>query len=108
MKGFLCFTQAKNNEEFKGILKRRGWIFLGISLMGLLTIAAVLLAEIVFHVEMMEYSSGFLCGLGTGILAGGLVLWIRNRRILKDEARIKKERLACTDEREIAIGAKAL
>lgn len=25
MKGFMCYTQAKNNEEFKAILKRRGW-----------------------------------------------------------------------------------
>lgn len=108
MKGFMCFTQAKNNEEFKVILKRRGWMFLGISIIGLLTILAVVLAAGVFQVEMNDHTAGLLSGMGTGLLAAGLILFLRNQQIRKDESRIKKERLACTDEREIAIAAKAL
>jgi len=46
-------------------------------------------------------------GVGSGVMAAALVLWIRFQRILKNPEKLKAMRLSNTDERNKEIGGKA-
>lgn len=105
MKGMFCFVKVCSNEEFKKILKKRCRVYLAFAVLGILTLGMALLAG---EGILDDYRKGFLCGVGSGLFIGGALLFARIRRILKSEERVKKERLLCTDERELAISSQAL
>ena len=54
------------------------------------------------------YFSGFYCGLGTGLALGFLVLILRTRRLLRNEAALRRDFTKYTDERNRAIRHRAL
>ena len=56
----------------------------------------------------VEYFSGFYCGLGTGLALGFLVLILRTRRLLRNEAALRRDFTKYTDERNRAIRHRAL
>ena len=56
----------------------------------------------------VEYFSGFYCGMGTGLALGFLVLILRTRRLLRDEAALRRDFTKYTDERNRAIRHRAL
>ena len=43
-----------------------------------------------------------------GLICSGIVFLIRNKRLMKDEEKLKEARLQVTDERNIEIGSRAL
>ena len=51
----------------------------------------------------VEYFSGFYCGMGTGLALGFLVLILRTRRLLRNEAALRRDFTKYTDERNRAI-----
>lgn len=108
MRGIFCYTERCSSEEFQKIMRKRGFWYLGICIMGLLTLVMVFVTDGMEGAQMAEYTRGFLSGMGSGLIAGGAVLFLRSRRILKHEELLKKERIRCTDERERAISSKAL
>lgn len=71
-------------------------------LFGLLAVPALLPAGDV------DYFSGFYCGLGAGLALGFLVLILRTRRLLRDEAALRRDFTQYTDERNRAIRHRAL
>ena len=55
-----------------------------------------------------DYMLGVYCGIGVGLICSGIVFLIRNKRLMKDEEKLKEARLQVTDERNIEIGSRAL
>ena len=52
-----------------------------------------------------DYMLGVYCGIGVGLICSGIVFLIRNKRLMKDEEKLKEARLQVTDERNIEIGS---
>ncbi len=108
MKGILCSTKARNNEEYRKVIKRRMQLSALIGAIGLLTTALSLMAEYVWGLEISDHILGVYCGMGCGLLAGCIVLWIKQGRLLKDEEKLTQSRLENADERIEEINNKAL
>ncbi len=53
-----------------------------------------------------EFSSGFYTGIGSGLIAAGLITILRNLRLLKNEDAIKRREIYEADERNRMIGLK--
>ena len=109
MKGF-CFmsaTKATNNEEYRKQIQIKNKYMWGLILLGLITAAVAYYMEFSGRVKVDDYMLGVYCGLGIGLFACGIALLIRNKRLLKDEAKLKEARLQATDERNVEIGMRA-
>ena len=107
MNGVLCKTSAKNNDEYKIVIKNRIKIMIAMTIIGIITTAVGFGAEFYFKAAINEHMLGVYSGMGTGLFASGIVLWIKNKRLLGNEEKLKASRLANTDERNREIGNKA-
>lgn len=107
MKRWLFSIQAKNNEEYKHVIRLRMRIMVVAMILGLLTLTAALLATLVWHVTLGDFMLGVYSGTGSGLFISALVMWIWCKSLLKNEEKLKKERLKDTDERLQAIGQKS-
>lgn len=108
IKGLLYQCNARTNEEYKVELKKRQRLMGILLLLGVLTIGTII-ALILINPETQEsYPAGFFCGIGTGLILGGLLGIIKIRKTISNEAALKQARLTETDEREQAISAKAV
>ncbi len=109
MKGF-CFmsaTKATNNEEYRKQIQAKNKCIWGLILLGLITAVIAYYMEFSGKMKVDDYMLGVYCGLGVGLVASGIAFLIRNKRLLKDEAKLKKARLEQTDERNVEIGIHA-
>ncbi len=108
IKGLLYQCNARTNEEYKVELKKRQRLMGILLLLGALTIGTII-ALILINPETLEsYPAGFFCGIGTGLILGGLLGILKIRKTISNEAALKQARLTETDEREQAISAKAV
>lgn len=108
IKGLLYQCNARTNEEYKLELKKRQRLMGILLLLGVLTLSTMIALILINPENLESYTAGFFCGVGTGLILGGLLGIIKIRKTLKDEAAIKEARLTETDEREQAISAKAI
>lgn len=110
MKGFCLFavTKAQNNEEYRKKLMAQNkymWIIL---LVGLITAAAAFCMEFLTELPLDDFMLGVYSGVGVGLVAVSLVFQIRNRRLLKDEEKLKEARLQFTDERNVELASRSI
>ena len=105
MKGFclLSGSKATNNEEFRKQLQAKNK-----ALLGIISAAAAYYMEFSGKMKVDDYMLGVYCGIGVGLICSGIVFLIRNKRLMKDEGKLKEARLQVTDERNIEIGSRAL
>lgn len=108
IKGLLYQCNARTNEEYKIELKKRQRLMGILLLLGILTLATMISLIILKPETMENYTAGFYCGVGTGLILGGLLGIIKIRKTMNDEAALKEARLTETDEREQAISSKAI
>ena len=110
MKGFCLFSGSKvtNNEEFRKQLQAKNKCLLGLILLGIISAAAAYYMEFWGKMKVDDYMLGVYCGIGVGLICSGIVFLIRNKRLMKDEEKLKEARLQVTDERNIEIGSRAL
>lgn len=109
MKGLFCRgCKAKNNEEYRLVLKRRQKRVYFIIAAGILTVVLSLISFAALTKMTDDIRLSTLTGIGTGLVAGGVFTVLRLRWILADENRLKKQRLRETDEREVEAGNQAL
>lgn len=107
MMGLFCASKAKNNEEYKKVIQARMNLMLLLFVIGFITLIVSLLADKVWTVEISEYMLGIYSGVGTGLLVVSAILWIKDKLILGNEAKLKESRLSNTDERLKEISNKA-
>ena len=101
MKGFCLFSGSKvtNNEEFRKQLQAKNKCLLGLILLGIISAAAAYYMEFWGKMKVDDYMLGVYCGIGVGLICSGIVFLIRNKRLMKDEEKLKEARLQVTDER---------
>lgn len=107
MRGLLCGTTAKTNEEYKQVVKIRMYRFLCLGLVGAITFVTALLAEFYWKLDVNEQMLGVYTGAGAGILGASVMLWIKNKRLLGNEEKLKASRISNADERIQEISNKA-
>lgn len=99
---------AANDQEFANILKKRtGYFFILIAL-GIITILCSLYFSSGNHAYLTDYTEGLYCGIGTGMILGGILLIVKIRFTLKDMKKVHTARLKEQDERNQAIAQKAI
>ena len=99
------FTPCKVTtlEAFKQSLYARIKAFILMITLGFITLVVGLLPQFTNLLTLEDYTSGFLTGFGTTLIILGIVFTIRTLKILKDEAKLKEERLKVQDERNLMI-----
>ena len=109
MKGFclMSATKATNNEEYRKQIQTKNKYMWGLILLGLITAVVAYYMEFSGKMKVDDYMLGVYCGLGVGLVASGIAFLIRNKRLLKDETKLKEARLQATDERNVEIGMRA-
>ena len=109
MKGLFCDgRKAKNNEEYRLVLKKRQNGFWGLFAVGLFTIALGAVLNIAIKEQVSSRQISFVLGLGTGLsLASCIEIWLL-AKIMKSEEQLKAKRLKEVDEREIEVRSRAL
>ncbi len=107
MRGLLCGTTAKTNEEYREVVKVRIYRFAGVGLIGAITIIIALLAGYYWKLDVKEEMLGVYTGVGTGLLGASIVMLIKNMRMLKDEEKLKASRISNGDERIKEISNRA-
>ncbi len=107
MRGILCGSNARTNEEFKQVVKKRMAIMVGLVVIGIITAAVAIYAEFYTNTVLGDHILGVYTGVGTGLTLAGLVLFIKHLMLLKNEDKLKESRLSCTDERLKEIESKA-
>lgn len=108
MRGIFCGTTAKNNEEYKKVLKAKMVGMAVVFVIGAFTAIAAFVAASQKITMIPERMLWVYSGAGTGIAAAGLVLFIRFYLLTKNEKKLNEERLKNADERLQQIGNKAL
>ncbi len=88
--------------------RRKNKCLLGLILLGIISAAAAYYMEFSGKMKVDDYMLGVYCGIGVGLICSGIVFLIRNKRLMKDEGKLKEARLQVTDERNIEIGSRAL
>ncbi|WP_294167090.1 hypothetical protein [uncultured Clostridium sp.] len=107
MLGMFCGSDCKTNEEYKGVIKERIVLFIGIVILGLITLVITLFGDRYLNLKISEKMISTYSGFGTGLTVVGVVLLIKNIRILKNEEKIRKARISNTDERNKEISLKS-
>jgi hypothetical protein len=107
MRGLLCGTTAKTNEEYKQVVKVRIYRFFGLGLIGAITLTTALLAEFYWKLDVKEEMLGVYTGGGFGILLISVIMIIKNMLMLKDEEKLKESRISNSDERIMEISNRA-
>ena len=109
MRSLFCpICRAKNNEEYRAVLKKRQVGFYLIILAGVATECLALFLYFCTRIEIADYRMGYLLGMGAGLAFGGAVGVVRIRRRMTDEEKLKELRLKETDERELEVDSLAL
>lgn len=108
MKMLLC-SHAKTLEEYRRAVQRRVGCFWGTALLGVVTLGVTLLLMGGQIAEPADaaYLQGVWCGIGAGLIAAGVLLALRTRRLLRDESALRQEMLKEQDERNLAINQRA-
>lgn len=109
MKGLFCaHCKARNNEEYKEVLKKRLVRVRLTCLAGVLVIAGVAVLTCLLPGKVDDYHLGVTYGMGTGLILGSIVAMLRIRKTMTNEEKLKVQRLKETDEREIEISNMAI
>ncbi len=97
-------------ESYRSLMRRFQRYACGLMLIGLATIAFALLAapQLLAGADRPDFFSGFYAGVGAGVTAAALAWQIRLRRLLGDEAALKRAFTKDNDERNREIDSRAL
>ena len=107
-RGIFCGTTATTNEEYRKVLKNRNLWMIGLTIIGLMIAVVALWAEKTGATALPDYIIGVYCGFGTGLAIAGVILFVRNLLLMKNEEKLKESRLENSDERLTEIRNKAL
>lgn len=102
-------TDVHTDEDYLCVLQRQQRFYIGMLIVGILTMTIACLAEI-FHWEtaLTSYQYGFYSGAGGGMIGGALVFLLRIRQRMKSPEKLRKARVAASDERTMEISRRAM
>lgn len=106
--GFLSTCNAKNNEEYKLVLKKRQKRMGLLILLGVLILAFTCTLMILKPEYQESYQAGWFCGFSVGLIFGAVLFLLRLRKTIQNDELLKQYRLEETDEREKEIKSRAL
>jgi len=98
---------AATNDEYRKVIKQQMNRMILLGLIGLFTLAVVFLGKYAFQLIVNEHTLSYYSGIGFGLIFAAAALWLKNKRLLSNEERLKESRLKYTDERIRAIQQKA-
>lgn len=101
MKGILCSTKAITNEEFKQELEKKKRIYFLISAFGVMLVFLSVINP--SNKLLSDTIQEVFSGMGFGLMLVGGLLVVKVQYVLRDEDRMKMERLNHSDERNIEI-----
>lgn len=107
MLGIFCGNECSTNEEYKGFIKKRIVCFIGVIILGVITLIVTFLGNKIFSGSISEKMLGIYTGFGSGLIFAGAILLIKNSVLLKNEEKLRKRRIENTDERNKEISLKA-
>lgn len=107
MSGFLRSNVANTNEEYKRVIKKRMNTMIVLAITGILTISIAIATEINHWINVNEDMLKYYVYFGSGLLGSSLALWIKNSRLLTDEDKLRRSRIANADERIREISSRA-
>lgn len=99
MRGLFCGATAKNNEEYKQVVKKRMWLMAAILIIGIVLAVTAWVAFYSGVSAISDHTLGVYTGAGSGMAAAGVFFLIRDFFLLRNEAKLKIRRLEQTDER---------
>lgn len=108
MKGLFCQTNAKTNEEYRQVVKMRMRAMVVLGVIGIITLTVGLLAEFKWDININDHMLGVYTGVGAGLTAAAIVIWIKNKLVLSNEEKLKQCRLSDADERNQEISRRSL
>ncbi len=108
MRGIFCYAVANTNEEYRKVVKNRMTLFVLMALAGALAIAAPLLLDHFWKNDIKEGLFDIYIGFGSGLLAISVIFWFMHWRLLRNENKLKEERIKSNDERLVEIGNRSL
>lgn len=95
-------------DAYRNSLRRKNHYYVMMAVLGLLMIAAAILnLTLHFAPDAMD-TVDLYCIIGFTLIALSMAKLFQNRRLLRNEALFQKARLKNTDERNLAIYAKAI
>ena len=100
----LSIKDVHTDEDFKKIIKRKQLVSIGLFILGALTIATLLFTELIYETHQHAFFSGF----ASALVVAGMVLFIKNQRILSSPELLKATRIKYTDERVLDIRSKSI
>lgn len=105
-----CQGKATTLEEYKAAVRGRAKLWWGVAALGVLTLAATLflMGGAIADAPDTAHLEGFWCGVGAGLILAGVILALRTRALLKDDARLRRAQLEEQDERNQAVASRAL
>ena len=102
-------TNAHTDEEYLLVLRRQQRVYYSMLIVGILTMTIACMAEIFqWDTTLTSYQYGFYSGAGGGLVGGAAVFLLRTRRTMKAPGKLRKARIAATDERTLDISRRAL
>ncbi|BCN29140.1 hypothetical protein [Anaeromicropila herbilytica] len=106
VKAFL--SQVTNDKDYKVVLKKRiGFMYI-LLFLGLVTLLFGFLFSFGDKPHLSDFLSGVYAGVGTVLIVSAIGLIFRIKRTLKDEVKIKQERIKEQDERNQTIIQKSI
>lgn len=102
MRGIFNDTQAINNDEYRLVLARKRSFYVVVIMLGLFTLTLPMLIN-----QGNDHIHSIFSGIGVGMIAAGCILILKIQHTLRDEKRLKADRLNNTDERLVEIAQRA-
>lgn len=108
MRGIFCGCNARNNEEYRKVIRNRMKAMIALIIIGIITMIVGFGTKAYLKTSINEHMLGVYSGVGAGLFVAGVILWIKNILLLNDENKLKESRLSNTDERIQEIGNKSI
>ncbi|MDT2596009.1 hypothetical protein P7D52_04350 [Enterococcus dongliensis] len=99
---------TKSDQEYRKKLKRQNLIYLMIVIFMLACSGILFVGTTWYELAIKDRAVGFLLGFFLSLSVVFMIYIIRNRRAMNDSEKLKKQRIAKTDERNLEIASKAL
>lgn len=105
MRGKFCMRDMwetktfATNDEYREYLRKKDKSMRWIMVVGILLAVIGFWGEYKWIPAVDDYMLGVYAGGGCGLIIAGIIRGLKHRRIMKDEARLKKARLEASDER---------